>query len=66
MARKHRRKIQRRKKRRRKIKKQSLWKKHLNSPVTNKYTKLTTAIIIGLEVLWVMIEIVWFTIDVIF
>lgn len=62
--RKTRRKIQRRKKSKSKPKKRKLLERHFNSPVTNKYTKITTAVIILLELLWILIETAWFIIDI--
>lgn len=35
----------------------------LGGRVTDRYTKITTLIIIALEVIWVALEIVWFGID---
>jgi len=35
----------------------------LSGKVTDRYTKITTLIIIILEITWVALEIIWFTID---
>ena len=63
--RKARRKIKRKKRKQSKpLKKKSLLYKHLSKAISNRFTRITTYIIILLEVFWVFIESVWFIIDV--
>jgi len=38
----------------------------LGGRVTDRYTKITTLIIIVLEVIWVALEIIWFMIDMLY
>jgi len=44
--------------------KRNWWIKRYDVPVTHKYTRLTTELIILLELLWIAIEVSWFVIDV--
>ena len=61
--RKQRRRITRRKRKKSKSKKRYWLSKHLSAPVTNRFTRFTTYIIIVLELIWVVgviIDILWF------
>jgi len=61
--RKQRRRIKRRKRKRNKSVKKTWLAKHLNAPITNKFTRFTTYLIIVLELIWVVgviIDILWF------
>ena len=61
--RKQRRRIKRRKRKRNKSKRKNLLTRHLNASVTNRFTKVTTYLIIILELIWVVgviIDILWF------
>jgi len=62
--RKNRRKIKRRKRDKSKFKKRKWVKRHLDRPISNRFTRFTTYIIILLELLWILIEVSWFVIDV--
>ncbi len=64
--RKHRRRIKRRAKGNKSRKQKNRFARHLNGIITNRWTKITTYIIIGLEVTWVTMEMVWFGIDMYF
>ena len=61
--RKQRRRIKRRKRKRSKSRKKNWLSKHLNAPITNRFTRFTTYLIIILELIWVVgviIDILWF------
>jgi hypothetical protein len=57
--RKSRRRIKKRKKSKKRIGKKGFIYKHFNSPVTHKYTKISTAIIIGIELLFLLVCTIW-------
>ena len=61
--RKQRRRIKRRKRNKKKSISKNWLKKHLTAPVTNRFTKVTTYLIIILELIWVIgviIDMLWF------
>ena len=62
--RKNRRRITRRKRKSNKKKVKNWIVKHYNSSVTNRYTKITTDLIIFIELFWLMITITWFLWDI--
>jgi hypothetical protein len=65
MSRKVRRRIKRRKKENKPRKQKNLIARHFNGVISNKWTRLTTYIIIGLEIIWVVQDSVWFIVDMI-